>query len=181
MQRKIAGVLIFLSSLLVGVQVVSFITNMTEQFSLPREIPEPGFPIDTLRFPTSPVGVHVSYIGVEDSTLRFLIYNGSTETLSCIGYSGICSSPVLRIDGLDAKAWMCMNWSSRYEIRPGDTVELMVFAEDFSRLPGKNDKIVVGFKSINKKEQDLYFAEPIVIPSEFRNEIKKAFVKQDAR
>ena len=71
-----------------------------------------------------------------------------------------------------AKQWICMNESSIYEIKPGDTVEMMVYPEDFARVPGKNDKVVVGFKSIEEDKQDQYFAKPIVLPPAFRNEIR---------
>ncbi len=140
MNRTIIGVLIFLLALFVGIQVAAFVTNVTAQFSLPADIPEPGFnePIDQVA--KAPTGIRISYIGVNDSTLRFLIYNGSTEKVSCLGYSGICASPELRLNGLDAKAWVCMNGTSIYEILPGDTVEMMVSPYDFARVPGKNEQ-----------------------------------------
>lgn len=179
MNRTIIGALIFLSTLFVGIQVAAFVTNVTAQFSLPADIPEPGFDEHTDQVAKAPIGIHVSYIGVNESTLRFLIYNGSTEKLSCRGYSGICASPELHINGLDASAWVCMNGSSVYEIKPGDTVEMMVVPEDFARVPGKNEKVVVGYKSIHDDMQYPHFAEPIVLPPAFRNEIRESFSKRD--
>lgn len=153
--------------------------NVAVQLSLPADLPESGFDERTDRIPKAPAGIRISYIGVKDSTLRFLIYNGSTEKLSCLGYSGICASPELRVNGLDATAWVCMNGSSIYEIQPGETVEMLVSTEDFARIPGKNDKVAVGFKSIDDDAQDISFAEPIILPSAFRNEVRKSFAKLD--
>jgi len=171
------GTLIFLAALFVGIQTTAFSTDVAAQFSLPADIPEPGFHLDPDQVPKAPAGVRVSYIGVNDSTLRFLIYNGSTETVSCLGYAGLCASPELLINGLDANAWVCMMGSPRYDIKPGDTVEMIVTPEDFASVPGKNDKVVVGYKPIREDSQDRYFAEPIVIPPAFRNEIRKSLTK----
>lgn len=179
MNRTIIGALIFLLALFVGIQLAAFVTNVTAQFSLPADIPEPGFDDHTDQVAKAPTGIRISYIGLNESTLRFLIYNGSTEKLSCLGYSGICASPALRINRLDANAWVCMNGSSIYEILPGDTVEMMVSPYDFARVPGKNEKVVVGYKSIDNDTQDHYFAEPIVLPPTFSNEIRESFSKLD--
>lgn len=162
-----------------GIQVAAFVTNVTAQFSLPADIPEPGFNDHTDQVPKAPTGIRISYIGINESTLRFLIYNGSTEKVSCLGYSGICASPEIRINGLDANAWVCMNGSSVYEIMPGDTVEMMVSPYDFARVPGKNDKVAIGYKSIQDDTQEPHFAEPIVLPPAFRNEIRESFSKLD--
>ena len=123
-----------------GIQVAAFVTNVTAQFSLPADLPEPGFNEPIEQVAKAPTGIRISYIGVNDATLRFLIYNGSTEKVSCRGYSGICASPALRLNGLDAKAWACANGTSVYEILPGDTVEMMVSPYDFARVPGKNEQ-----------------------------------------
>lgn len=173
-------------ALFVGIQVAAFFTTVTTKFttattkfSLPADVPEPEFNDDVNEFPNSPIGIHVSYIGVNESTLRFLIYNGSREKLSCYGYSGLCLSPEIRINGLDGSAWMCMNGTSVYEIMPGDTVEMMVSPDDFARVPGKNDKVSVGFKSITNDTQGYDFAEPIILPPAFRNKIRESFLKRD--
>jgi hypothetical protein len=173
MYRTIVGTLIFLSALFAGIQAAAFVANVSAQFSLPADLPEP-VPLGTDRRPLAPAEVRVSYIGINESTLRFLVYNGSTEKLSCLGYSGICASPELRINGLDASAWVCMNGSDIYEIMPGDTVEMMVGPYDFARVPGRDDEVAVGFKSVDNDTQVVEFAVPIVIPSAFRNEIRES-------
>ena len=55
----------------------------------------------------------------------------------------------------------------------------MVYPEDFARVPGKNDKVVVGYKSIEEDDsRDQYFAEPIVLPPAFRNEIRESSCRE---
>ena len=180
MFKTILGAIIFLFALFLGIQLAAFDTDLAARFSPPADVPEPREYDDVERIPARPSGIRVSYVGVNDSTLRFLVYNGSTEKLSCRGYEGICSSPELLLNGLDASAWVCMNGSSKYEIKPGDTVEMMVAPYDFARVPGKNEKVVVGFKSIDEDDwRDQYFAEPIVLPPAFRNEIRESFSKWD--
>lgn len=173
MNRIITGAPVLLLTLFVGIQVAAFVTNVTTRFSLPADIPEPGFKHHGNQTPKAPTGIRVSYIGNRESTLRFLIYNGSKEKLLCLGYSGICASPELLINGLDASAWVCMNGSSILEIMPGNTAEMMVSPEDFAQVPGKSDEVAVGFKSIDDDRPDIYFAEPILIPRAFRNEIRE--------
>jgi hypothetical protein len=179
MYRTIVGALIFLLTLFVGIQTAAFVTDVTAQFSLPAEIPEPGSNERNYRFAKAPAGIRISYIGVNDSTLRFLIYNGSTEKVSCWGYSGICASPEIRINGLDANAWVCMNGSDNYVILPGDTAEMMVSPDDFARVPGKNEKVMVGYQSIDVERQEHHFAQPMVLPPAFRNDIRKFLSKRD--
>lgn len=177
MHGTIIGTLIFLAALFVGIQSTAFSTDVAAQFSLPADIPEPGSQLDPDQAPKAPAGIRVSYIGVNDSTLRFLIYNGSTESVSCLGYSGLCASPELLINGLDANAWVCMSGSPTYEIKPGDSVEMIVTPEDFARVPGKSEMVVVGYKPLQLDAQDQYFAEPIVLPPSFRNSIRKSLTQ----
>ncbi len=174
MKRIITGTLIFFVTLFVGIQTAAFVTSVMERFSVPADLAGRGYNDQADGVATAVYGIHISYIGVKESALRFLIYNGSTERLRCLGYSGICVGPELRINGLDASAWVCLNGSSEYEIKPGEAVEMMVFPYDFALIPGKNEMVEVGFKSIDANEEDQYFAQPIVLPPAFRNEIRKS-------
>ena len=173
MKRIVLGVLIFFATLFVGVQVAVFVTIITDRYSVPADLPVQEDSIQADGFARKVSGIHISYLGGKESELRFLIYNGSTEKLLCYGQSGICMGPELRIDGLDDDRWQCMNGFSIYEVRPGDTVEMIAAPYDFPRLPGKNDKVEVGFRTIGGSDQDQHFAQPIVLPPAFRNEIRK--------
>ena len=135
--RTVIGALIFSLTFFVGVKV-AWVAGVVTKFSMPAEIHRPDVNDRAERFARSPVGIRVSYIGLTGPTLRFLIHNGSTETLSCVGYSGMCASPEIRINGEDAKAWVCMNGSSTYLIEPGETVELAVGPYDFAPFAAQN-------------------------------------------
>lgn len=106
-----------------------------------------------------------------DEGLRFIIFNGSSENVSCIGYNGRCASPEIRISGRDAAAWVCMNGSSTYTIEPGRSAELIVGAYDFARLPSKAEKITIGYAFATGRA-DKYFAEPIILPSKFHEAVR---------
>jgi hypothetical protein len=170
---------IFVLALLLGLQAVTLANAFFEQFSLPLEIEVVGSD-EKLARAELPKGIRISYNGafprVKDHPpfLRFLIYNGSPNQLTCIGHSGICASPEIRLRDLDASAWVCMNGSSHYTIKPGESAELTVSVEDFNLLPGKTDEVVIGYKFEHPDgRSDQYFAEPIVLPAEFRKGVIK--------
>ena len=170
---------IFVPALFLGLQAVTLADAFFKQFSLPVEIEVVGSD-EKLAPAELPKGIRISYNGAfprlkeHPPFLRFLIYNGSPKDLTCIGYSGICASPEIRVRELDASAWVCMNGSSIYTIKPGESAELQVSVEDFNLLPGKTDEVVIGYKFEHPDgRSDQYFAEPIVLPVEFRKAISK--------
>ena len=170
---------IFALAVFLGLQAVTLANAFAEQFSLPPEIEVVGSN-EKLERAERPKGVRITYDGMfpfneeVPPSLRFLIYNGSPNELTCIGYSGICASPEIRLRGLDASAWVCMNGSSLYTIKPGESAELEVSVEDFNLLPGKTDDVVIGHKFEHPDgRSDQYFAEPIVLPAEFRKAVSK--------
>ena len=64
--------------------------------------------------------------------------------------------------------------SSVYTIKPGQSAELMIHSSDFQLLPGKTEKVVIGYEFENTEGQShQHFAEPIVLPAEFRNAVRK--------
>lgn len=178
MRKTIVGTLIFSLALFAGIQATALIGNISAHFSLPTDQPEFDPLYTEERSPLAPVGVRISYIGINKTTLRFIIYNGSEKTLSCLGYAGICASPKLSINEADVSAWVCMNGSSKYQIRPGATAVMMVSPADFARVPGKYDRVVVGFTSVDENAEDLYLAEPIFIPATFRKQIIESRSRQ---
>lgn len=166
-------------SLSVGLLVVALSEVFVEQNFLAAEIEVVGED-KKLKRVGLPKGVRITYDGVfpviedEPVALRFLIYNGSPNELTCIGYSGICASPEIQVRGLDASAWVCMRGSSLYTIKPGKTAELKVTVENFDLLPDKSDEVVIGYKFEHPDgPSDLYFAEPIVLPTQFRKAVSK--------
>ena len=169
----------FVLALFLGLQAVTLADAFVEQFSIPPEI-DLLSSAEKLARAELPKGIRISYDGmfprVEDHPpfLRFLIYNGSPNELTCIGYSGICASPEIRVREVDASAWVCMNGSSFYKIKPGETAELTVSVEDFNLLPGKTDDVEIGYKFEHSDgRSDQYFAEPITLPAEFRKAVSK--------
>ena len=177
--RMLIKIAIFILALCLGLQAVTLANALIEQFSLPPETEVVGAD-ENLARAELPKGIRISYNGVfprvkdRPPFLRFLIYNGSPNELTCIGYSGICASPEIRLRDLDASAWVCMNGSSHYTIKPGEAAELEVSVEDFNLLPGKTDEVVIGHKFEHPDgRSDQYFAEPIVLPAEFRKAISK--------
>ena len=170
----------FVLALFVGLQATMLAEAISEEFSLPPEIVVVGSDEKRERAEL-PKGVRITYDGmfpvndeVPAPSLRFLIYNGSSEELTCIGYSGICASPAILVRELDATAWVCMNGSSNYTIKPGESAEMMVSVQDFNLLPGKTENVAVGYKfEFSAGLSDQYLAEPIVLPAKFR----KALVK----
>lgn len=170
---------LFLLTLFLGLQVVALADHFAEQFFLPPEIEVLGSD-ERRSLAERPSGIRITYNGMfpraEDypASLRFLIYNGSQGELTCIGYSGMCSSPEIRIRGLDATAWVCMIGSSFYKIGPGETAQLMVSAEDFALLPAKTEEVAIGIKFEHPDgRSDQFFAEPIILPAEFRKAVSK--------
>ena len=124
--------------------------------------------------------VLITFIGVSSANvygvpaMRFLIYNGSAEPLGCIGYEGICGSPAILIDGINEKAFYCMNGSSEYFIEPGTTAELEVFPHDVNRVPEKREQMSVGYEfRLTGGETVQHFAEPLTLPTEFREAIRE--------
>ena len=173
----------FALTLFCGLQIVTLTSAFSEQFSLPREIDVVGSD-ENLAQAEIPKGIRIFFNGVyppvkdHPPILRFVIYNGSPNELTCIGYSRICASPEIRLRGLDTSAWECMNGSSFYKIKPGETAELMVSVEDFSLLPAKTENVTIGIKFEHSDgRSDSYFAEPIVLPAEFRKAVNK-FLKE---
>ena len=183
--RTLTKLAFFLLTLLIGIHTTALVTSAIGYFSVPSEIevadPNEGKPI----FATAPDGIQISYIGRSSSAdsgsdLRFLIYNGSGERLSCIGYSGRCVAPEIRIGTTDANAWVCLNGTSTYVIEPGSSAELEVGPYGFARLPGRSELVEVGYEfkySDGRKER--YFAEPIAIPDEFRNLLRKELKERE--
>lgn len=172
---------LFFLTLFLGIQAVALANYLTANFSLPADT---DVAVETLtRDPTLaglPKGVRISYNGMfprtKDAppTLRFLIYNGSGRELFCLGYGGSCASPKILVRGLDAGSWECMNGSSHYKIKPGETAELKVYASDFNLLPDKTEEVVIGYDFGNlDRQSDKYYAEPIVLPAEFRKALRK--------
>lgn len=183
--KTLTRIALFLLTLLIGIQTTALVTTAVGYLLVPSEIkvadPNEGKPI----FATAPDGVQISYIGRSSaadsgSNLRFLIYNGSGERLSCIGYSGRCIAPEIRIGTTEANAWVCLNGTSTYTIEPGTTAVLEVGTYDLARLPGRTELVEVGYEfeySDGRKER--YFAEPIAIPDEFRNLLRKELKERE--
>lgn len=169
----------FVLALFLGLQAATLANAIYEQFSLPPEIEVVGSD-EKLERAGRPKGVRITYDGMfpfneeVPPSLRFLIYNGSPNELTCIGYSGICASPEIRVRELDASAWVCMNGSSDYTIKPGDSAELMVTVQDFDLLPTKSELVMIGYKFEHPDGRShQYFAEPIVLPAKFRKAVSK--------
>lgn len=171
----------FFLALFLGIQAVSLAKYLAAKPSLPADA---DIVVDRSYGESTPAerpeGIRVLYDGIfpssdhQSPTLRFLIYNGSSREVSCIGYWGICASPEIRLRGLEAKAWVCMNGSSFYTIKPGESAELMVSAADFQLLPGKTEEVVIGYKfKYPDGRSDQYFAAPLVLPAEFRTAVRK--------
>ena len=108
MLTKIA---LFFLTLFLGIQAVALANHLAEQTSLPAnaDVEVDGLYADPSQA-EPPEGIRILYngmfakVGDAPPILRFLIYNGSSRELSCIGYGGICASPEIRVRGLDAQA-----------------------------------------------------------------------------
>lgn len=181
--RMLRRIAIFVLALFLGLQAVTLANAFAEQFSLPPEIDLLDAD-EKLARAELPKGVRISYNGIfqlakdEPPALRFLIYNGSPNELTCIGYSGMCSAPEIRLRGLDAAAWECMNGFPHYTVKPGESAEMVVSVEDFNLLPRKTDEVVIGYTFYHPNGgSDQYFAEPIILPAEFRKAVSK-YLKQ---
>jgi len=174
------GIGMFLLTLCLGINADRLANYITDQFHLPGEI-ELIDAHDGMELAEVPRGIRIMYEGVfpvwaeeHEPPLRFHIYNGSSRELKCIGYSGMCASPEIRVRGLDATAWVCMNGSSFYTIKPGESAEVMVDPQDFNFLPGKSELVTVGYEFEHPDgSSDLYFAESIVLPAAFRKAVNK--------
>lgn len=183
MRKNISGIVAFCVALLIGVQAAILVSGVLAQVTMPAEI----IVADVDRWDESlakPLdGVRIVYSGMTSSksdfgpTMMFIIVNGSTETIECIGYLGICASPEIFIAGKVERSWVCMMGSSRYSILPGQTAELMVSPQDFATLPDRSSKVVVGYE-FNRPNGELirHLAEPMLLPTEFRKEVKKELV-----
>lgn len=201
MRRVIVKLVAFWVALVVGGQAAGFVRVLTEMGfgsgsgSWPPRPSEEVWaiepPVATARgsyeepFRAEPAaGVLITYIGVSSANvygvpaMRFLIYNGSAEPLGCIGYEGVCSSPAILIDGINEKAFYCMNGSSEYFIEPGTTAELEVFPHDVDRLPGKREQMSVGYEfRLADGDTVQYFAEPLTLPPAFREAVREDIEK----
>lgn len=187
MKTKILAIATFCMALLIGIQMSVIVSNFSGYLTSPAqlELEVLGEPDRSSAKPT--IRIRISYIGLSSSdpdfgsTMRYLIYNGSSETLSCIGYNGICASPDIFIREQYQSAWVCMNGSSLYTIAPGQTAELMVGPYDFIRLPRKSDEVTVGYEFTDPHGRTTqYFAESMRIPSAFRDEIRDHLAETDS-
>lgn len=170
----------FCLALIIGIQAAILVTSVVTQLTMPVEIQIAEANGREERFAKTSVGVRIYYIGLTSSTsdfgstMRFLIVNGSSETIKCIGYSGVCAGPTILIRGHDAGAWVCMNGSSKYSIKPGETAELMISPQDFATLPNRSEKVAIGYEFDHLNgESTQYLAEPMILPTEFRKELKR--------
>ncbi len=170
----------FCLALFIGTQAAMLVSNVFAQFMIPAEIHVVDAydrgelfakPLDGIRIVYSDVTSRESDFG---PTMKFIIVNGSSEAIKCIGYSGVCASPEILIAGKDEKGWVCMNGSSWYSIMPGETAELMVGPHDFAKLPARSTEVVVGYEFERPNGEPIqHLAEPMLLPFEFRKEVKK--------
>jgi hypothetical protein len=174
----------FFLALFLGIQAVMLANCLVANLSLPADadVVVHYRPDGESTLAEPPKGIRILYDGMwtdhETPTLRFLIYNGSDRELSCVGFRGYCADPQIRLRGLDAKSWECMNGSSLYTIKPGEFAELMVSPSNFQLLPGRTEEVVIGYKFEDPSgSSNQYFAAPLVLPAEFRNAVKK-YLKQ---
>lgn len=180
----LTGIALFLLTLCLGLKAVRLANYVTGPFLVLTDI-EVLYLDDGRNLADFPRGVRITYNGsFHPSTeqhspeLRFLIFNGTAKDLTCIGDSGKCVAPEVRLRGLDASSWDCMNGFPTYTIKSGEAAELVVTADDFNLLPGRSEQVLVGYTFYRPyNESDQYFAEPIVLPAEFRKAISKHLKK----
>ena len=170
---------LFFLTLFLGIQAITLADCIVANLSVPADadIVVDGSDLESTQV-ERPGGIRILYDGTwsddETPVLLFLIYNGSFRELSCIGYGGRCLSPQIRLRGLDVKAWACMNGSSRYTIKPGESAELWVSPSDFELLPEQTEEVVIGYKFEDPSgSSNQYFAAPLVLPVEFRTAVRK--------
>lgn len=184
MKANIIRIGAFFIALFIGVQIPIFVSDAAGLFMKLSAIEHSDVAVreDLLAMPI--FGVQISYIGssLDDpdfgSTMRFLVYNGSQETISCRGYAGKCADPEILIRERDEKAWVCMNGSSVYSIGPGATAELIVSPYNFATIPRRSAEITVGLEVIDADGSTArYFAEPVTLPPAFRSGIRDHFAE----
>lgn len=125
-----------------------------------------------------PAGIRVMYSGSgSDSAdaepyLRFVIYNGLSDSISYGARNSDGPSPIIKING----KFLNYRWSGEgygadsFTVLPETSVEVRVNRDSFQNRPRKTDEITVGFKLIPKfaKESKTYTSEPFLLPDEFR-------------
>lgn len=177
--------LAFCVALLIGVQATQLISKVAVYRTLPTapEVSE----INEVPPALPPFGVRIAYIGHlepipgTESNLQFLIYNGSSSPISCIGYRGVCAKPDIFIREHAESAWKCMNGADEYTIKPGETGSLAVIADDFTELPGETENVTVGYTFWQPGGSPIQSsAEPIVLPSAFRDQVRKAVAERNS-
>jgi hypothetical protein len=179
MKANIIRIGAFFIALFIGVQIPVFVSDAAGLFMKLSAIERSDVAVSEDMLAKPIYGVRISYIGtsVDDpdfgSTMRFLVYNGSQETISCRGYAGKCADPEILIRGRDEKAWVCMRGSSVYSIGPGATAGLIVSPYNFATIPRRSAEVTVGLEFTEPGVSTArYFAEPVTLPPAFKNEIR---------
>jgi hypothetical protein len=182
MKANFLGMVAFCVALSIGIKIAAFVPNAAVYLTSPEKIEVS--PLGTDGYAKFPAGVLISYLGETSDEgrgtgMRFLIYNGSAEPISCIGYEGVCVSPEIFISGEAAAEWICLNGSSMYTISPSQTAQLLVEPYEFARLPEKMEIVTIGYTfehTDGRNTQSL--AEPMTLPPAFRNAVSEAIKKR---
>ena len=139
-------------------------------------------PTDTLSEPTpakTPYGISVMYAGWSRDTvynelmLRFVIYNGSGQTITFSAKSPERPFPEIVANGRKLPPLIgCGNGIQTFSISPGGSAEFHVYSLQFLERPRKFDSVTIGFYlDRESSEGKLYTSQPFFLPDKFRESI----------
>lgn len=170
---------VFAGALFLGVGAAAIGLEVRSYMTI-RDIEVEGSDADKATFAPDPEGIHVMYAGIgkngnaDETYLKFMVHNSSTEPLYYIGYRANHSFPRLRADGGDLPdTYVCSRGTSQYSIQPGRSAELHITRDEFLSRPPKNALIEVGFnlRPASAAERSIHYSEPFPLPEAFRKTI----------
>jgi len=171
----------FVLSLTLGVQLVAFASWAVTNFTIPMYVSEETIAELDAITAKPPIGLYVTYAGMVPANreagpyLRFIAYNGTSDTINYSGFGSHMPFPHIAANGRDVSSWVCRNGSTEHSIEPDNTAEFRVPVYEFALVPNRRDDVTVGFylRPDHSDETEVTNSQPFVLPDEFRIAIRK--------